>query len=101
MLSSICIFFWISHSKCLCNDQSKGNTRKAKAKIGTLEVHRICFVLDLLYSAKFSQVFNFANFCKFSAVSMKIFDTQRAVCACSEFTKLFQQIIQNSLFAKI
>ena len=43
------------------------------------------------YSAKFLQVFNFANFQPFMNSSTKIFDTWRAVCGCSEFTKLFQR----------
>ena len=53
-------------------------------------------------SAKFSRVFNFANFANFQNVckniSVKIFDTHHAVCACSKFAKIF---LQKSLFTKI
>ena len=34
-------------------------------------------------------------------ISLKIFDTQRAMCICSEFTKLFQRNLQKLLFVKI
>ena len=48
----------------------------------------------ILYCAKISWVFNFANFANFQPfvkIFVKIFGTRRAVCVCSEFAKLFQQ----------
>ena len=63
--------------------------------------------VNILYSAKFSGVFNFANFANFQ-LFVKIFQRKfltcgmrRAVCTCSEFTKLFQQNLQKLLSAKI
>ena len=60
----------------------------------------------LPYGAKFSRVFNFANFQLFAKIFQRKFLTRgvqcaRAVCACSEFAKLFQRNLQKLLSAKI
>ena len=58
-----------------------------------------CFCIP--YRAKFSWVFNFANFVNFqpfTKIFQQRFDMRHAVCVCS---KLFQRNFQKSLFAKI